>query len=145
MSNNKIWKTSLAQCSDSTVTLLAWTYRQPLATFEPLLPKIQSRLETLYKEANQLSIIARRDVLSVRMSVVVAPTGPAGPTDYLPYDTNAVASVWPDMKTVEGDEVIALHKFGLEKVDEKGQLGRLIKPEVATTALLREMAKNSTD
>jgi hypothetical protein len=49
------------------------------------------------------------------------------------------------MKTVEGDEVIALHKFGLEKVDEKGQLGRLIKPEVATTALLREMAKNSTD
>ncbi|KAJ7302368.1 hypothetical protein DFH08DRAFT_945701 [Mycena albidolilacea] len=99
----------------------------------------------LYKEANQLSIIARRDVLSVRMLVVVAPTGPAGPTDYLPYDTNAVASVWPDMKTVEGDEVIALHKFGLEKVDEKGQLARLIKPEVATTALLREMAKNSTD
>jgi hypothetical protein len=39
----------------------------------------------------------------------------------------------------------ALHKFNLEKVDEKEQLARLIKPQVATTALLREMAKNSTD
>jgi hypothetical protein len=50
-----------------------------LATFEPLLPKIQSRLETLYNEANQLSIIARRDVLSVRMSVVVTLSPPPAP------------------------------------------------------------------
>ncbi|KAF8147761.1 hypothetical protein K438DRAFT_1779861 [Mycena galopus ATCC 62051] len=104
-----------------------------------LTPKIRSRLETIYNEANQLSIMARRDVLSVRMAVVV---GADAKGNHLPYDPNSMASVWPDMKLVDGDEVIALYKFGLKKSNEKGQLARLIKPEVVTTALLRDLAKN---
>ncbi|KAF7328905.1 hypothetical protein MVEN_02520200 [Mycena venus] len=142
-SSTKMWKTSIIEYSQSIVALFAWAYRQPLQTFEPLLPKIQTRLQTLYTEASQLSVMARRDVLCVRMAVTVAPIGPKGVEDYLSYNNDAVTSVWPDMKVVEGDEVIALYKFGLKKSNEKGQMARLIKPEVVTTALLREVAKSS--
>ncbi|KAJ7262663.1 hypothetical protein B0H12DRAFT_1321731 [Mycena haematopus] len=141
-SSAPIWTDSITCFSEATVHLLAFAYRQPPQTFEPLLPNIRSRLETLYTEANQISIVARRDVLSVRMTVVVAPTGAEGLEDYLPYNTDFVASVWPDMKLVESDKIIALYKFGLNKTHEGGRVTCLIKPEVVTTALLREMAKN---
>jgi hypothetical protein len=139
--NPSVTKNSITHYSESTVALLAWAYRQPLETFEPLIPKIQSQLASLYEEASKLSVIVRRDVLSVRMSVVVAPVDPKAANDYLPYNPDAVTSVWPDMKVVAGDEVIALYKFGLKKYNENRQIHRLIKPEVTTTALLREMAK----
>ncbi|KAJ6558126.1 hypothetical protein B0H19DRAFT_1261675 [Mycena capillaripes] len=131
--------------TESIITLLAWVYRQPLETFEPLIPKIQSQLASLYDEARHLALVARRDVLSVRMLVVVGPTEPRVDPNavekYLPYNPDAVTSVYPEMKVAAGDEVIGLYKFGLKRLTEKGQVSHLIKPEVTTTALLREMAK----
>ncbi|KAJ6515204.1 hypothetical protein C8R47DRAFT_507309 [Mycena vitilis] len=138
---SKMRKDSIARSSESIVALLSWAYRQPLETFQHLLPKIQSQLDPLYEEAHKLAIIARRDVLSVRMSIVVAPTVPKTDDQYLPYDPDAVSSVWPDMPAAAGDAVIALYKFGLSKQDEKMVISRLIKSEVTTSALLREMAK----
>ncbi|KAJ6510552.1 hypothetical protein C8R45DRAFT_813992 [Mycena sanguinolenta] len=137
-----IWTDSITKVSDAIITLLAFAYRQHLETFQPLLPNLQNRLETLYSEANEISITTRRDVLSVRMKVVVAPTGARGIEDYLPYNSDAVAAVWPDMGVMDGDGIVGLYKFGLDKTGEDGRLNCLIKPEVVTTALLREMAKN---
>jgi hypothetical protein len=45
------------------------------------------------------------------------------------------------MGAVAGDEIIGLYKFGLQRETEQGQISLVIKPEVATTALLREMKK----
>ncbi|KAF7361374.1 hypothetical protein MSAN_01170200 [Mycena sanguinolenta] len=141
-SSATIWTESITNVSEAIISLLAFAYRQPLGTFEPLLPSVQNRLETLYNEANEISIVARRDILSSRMTVVVAPTGAQGVEDYLPYNTDSVTSVWPDMGPSDGDGIIGLYKFGLDKTGEDGRLTCLIKPEVVTTALLREMAKN---
>ncbi|KAJ7675460.1 hypothetical protein B0H17DRAFT_1080865 [Mycena rosella] len=138
LSSSSVWKTSLAEQTQSIVALFAWVHRQPLETFEPLVSKIETHLESLFNDANQLSITSRRDVLSTRMSVVVAPESKG---TSLPFDPNRINSVWADMGPVKGDEVISLHKFGLKRMTEQGQGTLLIKPEVTTAALLREMAK----
>ncbi|KAJ7302370.1 hypothetical protein DFH08DRAFT_723079 [Mycena albidolilacea] len=138
--SNEIWKNSIISHSESFVSLLAFSYRQPLQAFAPLLPQIRSRLEALYTEASQLSAITRRDMLSVRMAVAVAPTDPGG--IFLPYNADWLDTVWSDMEMAESDEIIGQYRFGLQKTDEKGQLTLLTKPEVVRTALLREMAKN---
>lgn len=95
---------------------------------------IQSRLRALHKEANDLSVLVRRDVLSVRMSVttVIAPT----------FDPDCANSVWPEMGATAGDAVVGRYKFGLIKLMEDGEFSFLAKPEVATTALIRETSKN---
>lgn len=104
-----------------------------------MVPTIQSRLASLYDEANRISVIARRDVLSVRMSVVTAPESKGV---YLPFDPKMAIGVWPDMGVSAGDEVIGLYKFGLRKQTERGESSYLIKPEVITAALLRFLTKS---
>ncbi|KAJ7086446.1 hypothetical protein B0H15DRAFT_909561 [Mycena belliarum] len=135
---SKLWKTTISARAQSIITVFAWVYHQPAETFEPLVTKIQTQLEDLCREANQLALSACRDVLSVRMSVVVAPEAKG---TFLPFNPNRVVSVWPDMGAVMGDEVIALYKFGLKRQTEDGQNTLLVKPQVTTVALLREMAK----
>jgi hypothetical protein len=95
---------------------------------------IHSRLLALYQEARDLCISVRRDILSVRMSVV------SGVNPH--FDPECANSVWPEMGAVAGDEVVGRYRFGLIKLAEGGQVSCLIKPEVATMALIRETAKN---
>ncbi|KAJ6491571.1 hypothetical protein DFH09DRAFT_1338451 [Mycena vulgaris] len=134
------WAQAILTYAESIVALFAMVHRQPFEIFEPLIKTISTRLAPIFEEANRLSIMVRRDVLSVRMSVVV---GPGPENNYLPYNPDVVSSVWPDMEVVAGDEVIALYKFGLKRETEKAQVHLLIKPQVTTAALLREMAKPS--
>ena len=83
--------------------------------------------------------MARRDVLSVRMSVVVAPEPESS---YGRYNPDLASSVWPDMDASAGDEVVGLYHLGLRKQTEQGHTEYLIKPQVATEALFREMMKD---
>ncbi|KAJ7021477.1 hypothetical protein C8F04DRAFT_1273694 [Mycena alexandri] len=138
-------KVLIDSCGNSIVTMLAWVYRQPPETFQSLFSKIGARVESLFDEAGKLSILVRRDVLSVRMSVVVAAARSDG---FLPYNPDRVSSVWPDMGTEAddeakaGDEVVTLYKFGLKRQTEDGHISYLLKPEVATGAFLRELARS---
>jgi hypothetical protein len=138
LSGSSEWAQCIVDYADSITALFAMVHRQSPETFGPLIPKISARLETMFQEANRLSVMVRRDVLSVRMSVII---GPGLENNYLPYNPDVVSSVWPDMGVVAGDEVIGLYKFGLLKQTEQGEVGYAIKPEVVTGALLREMAK----
>ncbi|KAJ7747694.1 hypothetical protein DFH07DRAFT_962494 [Mycena maculata] len=139
-SSSKIWKDSISCSADSTVTLLAWAHCQPLETFTPLLPTIQNRLASLYDEASRISVIVRRDLLSVRMSVIA----PDQEAVCSPFEPDIVNGAWPDMGVAAGDEVIGFFKFGLRRQTEKGEVSHLIKPEVTTSALLRYMADKTS-
>ena len=119
------------------MALLAAVYRRPLETFDPLIPAISKRLESIGLEANALSVVARRDVLSVRMSVVA----PELESSYGRYNPDLASSVWPGMGASAGDEVVGLYHLGLKKQTEQGHTEYPLKPQVATEALLREMTK----
>ncbi|KAJ7280221.1 hypothetical protein C8J57DRAFT_1174932 [Mycena rebaudengoi] len=135
------WKKSRADLFLSIVTLLSRAHRQPLKTFEPLMAKLHTSLDSIYDEAYRLSITARRDILSARMSII---TIPQSGKNSLTFNPDLMGSVWPDMGPAPNDAVIAPYKFGLKKETELGEVIYLIKPEVATTALLREMKKESS-
>ncbi|KAJ7675458.1 hypothetical protein B0H17DRAFT_1207643 [Mycena rosella] len=123
--------------SDKTiVTLLARAYGLSLSEFEPIADMVRSKLHALYKEAKKLCITVRRDILSVRMSVVTVTDSEAH------FDPDCADSVWPEMGAAKGDKVVGRYRFGLMKLDEHGRVSYLIKPEVATTALIRETSKN---
>ncbi|KAJ7086444.1 hypothetical protein B0H15DRAFT_782204 [Mycena belliarum] len=122
--------------ADDIIALLAWAHGLSPAEYEPMLDMVQSRVMTLCQEAKELSIQLRRDILSVRMSVISMTAAI--------FDPELADSVWPEMGATLGDEVVGKYKFGLIKVDESRRVSYLIKPEVATTALIRETSKHVT-
>ncbi|KAJ7641483.1 hypothetical protein FB45DRAFT_738189 [Roridomyces roridus] len=134
----KVIPGSITTYAKSIVILLAWAYRQPLATFEPLGPTAEKRLQGLYDEAARLSLTVRRDILSVRMSIVAPIKTDDG---YPPFDTRSAHTPWPDMGTETGDEVIGLYRFGLRKEAERAAPAFIVRPEVTTAVLLRFVAK----
>jgi hypothetical protein len=117
------------------IILLAWAHGLSPAEFDDMFDAIHSRLVALYKEANELGILVKRDILSVRMSVTSVTVDV--------FDPNHASSVWPEMGAAAGDEIVGRYRFGLSKRAEDGEFSCLTKPEVATTALIRETSKNS--
>ncbi|KAJ7117907.1 hypothetical protein C8R43DRAFT_1242033 [Mycena crocata] len=128
---------SVAQHVDGVITLLAWAFGLSPPEFEGMANMIRSGLLVLHKEAHELSILLRRDIVSVRMSITSLDS-----LDALVFDPKYVNSVWPEMGTREGDEVVGRYKFGLSKMLDSGQSFCLIKPEVTTAALIRMTANN---
>ncbi|KAJ7186849.1 hypothetical protein C8R46DRAFT_880466 [Mycena filopes] len=133
--NESHFAQSTAHQAENIIGLIAQTHGLTPTQFEDMSDSLSSGLRALYKEANELSVVVKRDVLSVRMTItsVVATR----------FDPTAAASVWPEMGAVAGDEIVGRYKFGLMKRTENGERFDLIKPEVATTALIREICKNS--
>ncbi|KAJ6515202.1 hypothetical protein C8R47DRAFT_961309 [Mycena vitilis] len=125
---------SLNKQVDSIVVLLAWAHGLPRENFEDMSGGIHSGLLALYSEANELGILVRRDILSVRMSIVSA---------NMPiFDPTYANSVWPEMGAAAGDEVVGQYKFGLIKLGEGGDCTWMVRPAVATMALIREASKS---
>ncbi|KAJ7629512.1 hypothetical protein DFH06DRAFT_721506 [Mycena polygramma] len=116
------------------IDLFGWAHGLPSAQFADMSDGIHSSLVALYKEANDLGLQVRRDILSVRMSV----TSASMPL----FDPISDNSVWPEMGAAEGDAVVGRYKFGLVKIAEDGEITYLLKPEVATTALIRVTSRN---
>ncbi|KAJ7074580.1 hypothetical protein C8F01DRAFT_971807 [Mycena amicta] len=122
--------------------VFTWAYQQPVETFHAAAFKTQlDSLAAIFDDALKLATTVRRDVLSVRMSIVCPEQDDE--TNYPPYDSRSLNAVWPDMGVVEGDEVIGLFHLGLQRRTEQGRVSLLVKPQVTTAALLREMSKES--
>ncbi|KAJ6632565.1 hypothetical protein B0H10DRAFT_19123 [Mycena sp. CBHHK59/15] len=122
------------QC-EKFLAMLAWAYRVPVSTFSDSTEIVCSGLDALFDEANKLVINCRRDVLSVCMSIIVAPHSAHG--DFLPFDPERSSSVWPEMGAAAGDQVVGMYKFGLQRLTESREISYLLLPQVATAALMK--------
>ncbi|KAJ7764841.1 hypothetical protein B0H16DRAFT_1310330 [Mycena metata] len=127
---------SIHRQTEDIVELLAQAHGLTPTQFEDMSDALFSGLRAMYKEANELSVSVRRDILSVRMTVTTVSA--------THFDPNLACSVWPEMGAAAGDEIVGRYKFGLMKVTETGERFDLMKPEVATTALIRETSKSSS-
>lgn len=122
-----------------TTNAIAWAYRLSPAIFQQLIPNVRAELSCLCRNAKDVSVMIRRDVLSVRMSVSIGPRSPYG---YLAFDPSQVSSVWPEMGAELGDDVVGVYRLGLTKQSVTGKVEHIILPEVFTSALLQVTAKN---
>ncbi|KAJ7641480.1 hypothetical protein FB45DRAFT_358217 [Roridomyces roridus] len=134
---------SILDLASRLVKLLAWAHGLTPSDFESLkTTSILPKLRTLFNEAENLAIRARRDVLSVRMSIITLSLN-SPPSSSTLYDPRDADLVWPDMGIEKGDEVVGRYKFGLKRLGEDGvRLDYLVKPQVTTTALVRETSKS---
>lgn len=90
-------------------------------------------MDAIVRDAHHLSLVVKRDILSVRMSVTLG--GRLG----RPFDPQAEESVWPEMGAKAGDPVIGHYSLGLQKCTANGEIIPLVRPRVITSALLREI------
>ncbi|KAF7290594.1 hypothetical protein MIND_01299500 [Mycena indigotica] len=143
--NAKQQHQSVSKIKDSMIEVFSWAYQQPPETFRcdaftaPL-----AALDKLFQEAEKLALSIRTDVLSVRMSVFLPRLN--SKEEYGPYNPGAMEAVWSDMGSVEGDKVLTVYHLGLRKQtqsDQGGAFTTMIRPQVATMALLREMEKDT--
>jgi len=96
-------------------------------------------LAAIFQDAHLLSVVIKRDILSVRMSVIGNPmVGPAC------FDPCQVDSVWPEMGVQDDDCIIGLYNFGLQKLNETGDTFFITLPKVITSALLREVQQQQS-
>lgn len=91
-------------------------------------------LAELFQDCLLLSVIIKRDVLSVRMSVIRGPTAlPA------PFNPHLLKSAWPEM-AIQGDELtIGYYNLGLQKLTDAGHTYNITLPMVVTSTLLRDV------
>ncbi|KAL0949367.1 hypothetical protein HGRIS_009436 [Hohenbuehelia grisea] len=129
-------KQSAENIADMVVAFLAWSYSMPHGTFDRT--ELVKDLTTIFWDAHQLSIIIKRDVLSVRLTVVLAPRDHVSHS-HLPLHPGLSTSAWPTMGEKQGDKVIGTYKLGLDAQTEHGGVRHLLKPEVVTEALLRSL------
>ncbi|KAF7971563.1 hypothetical protein HWV62_20332 [Athelia sp. TMB] len=119
---------------------IAWAYGQPRHVFEQItsLPSTLLRdMDAIVRDAYELSIVMKRDVSSVRLSVYL--------DDRLnrPFDIRKEQNAWPQMRSQEGDIAVGNYSFGLQRHVEDGGVSFLALPRVVTTALLREVERNA--
>ncbi|KZP22892.1 hypothetical protein FIBSPDRAFT_1043258 [Athelia psychrophila] len=112
---------------------IAWAYGQPTTIFDHIREKILRDITAVVRDAHQLSLVLKRDILSVRTMVTLD----AGIDR--PFDPQNEQSVWPDMGAKAGDQVIGVYGLGLGKTTSSGQVVQILRPTVITTALLQEI------
>lgn len=116
--------------------VIVWSYSLPSAAYLDLQATTKKHLTTLFQDSLELSLLIKRDILSVRMFVTRA-EGIEG--DFAPFDSQQMDSVWPEMGPKSGDAVLGTYKLGLAKSMEGGGIVHLSRPQVITAALLREV------
>ncbi|KZP34681.1 hypothetical protein FIBSPDRAFT_846797 [Athelia psychrophila] len=113
---------------------IAWAYGQHATTFHPIRAKLLQNITAVMHDAHELSLVLKRDILSVRVMAALRHRGG-------PYDPQFEDSVWPEMGAQAGDRVIGVYGLGLQKVTPAGDNVAVVKPKVITSALLREIEK----
>lgn len=123
------------------IARIAWTYGQPRATFEtdssPLGATLVRDIHAIVRDAYELSIVMKRDVSSVRLSVCMD-----GKLNR-PYDIRKEDNAWPQMRARAGDVVVGNYGFGLKRQVEDGGVSFVVLPRVVTTALLRDVEQQT--
>jgi hypothetical protein len=121
-----IWNTVMGRLSDDIHSSLQLALRISNADTADLHGSIEEHLWNVHGVALELSAMSAIDMVSVRMSVVLGMDNPEF-RDVLR----------PEYGYREGDNDIADYSLGLIKIDQAGRTTVLLRPQVATTALLR--------
>ncbi|KII84794.1 hypothetical protein PLICRDRAFT_45601 [Plicaturopsis crispa FD-325 SS-3] len=117
------------------VSHICWAYSLPLAVFDDVRRRLQADLMAVCRDAHELSLVTKRDILSSQISITIYPH------DGAVFDDKRSEHVWPEMGVEDGDTVIGIYGLGLEKHTREGTLSYLTLPKVITTALLREVQR----
>jgi hypothetical protein len=89
-------------------------------------------MEKLFEEALQVSILVKRDMISVKLCVVLSP-----PPDIMPtIDLDRVDIQWPVRGGPPAQHVLGTYSLGLIKIDEFDHRTVLIRPRVITDQIL---------
>jgi hypothetical protein len=101
---------------------------------QSLKTKIEHGLSDIYENACQLSLALKRDLVSIRVEVVVGSDGTLG--------QDARETLWAEMGEQPGDQILGDYAFGLVKTGEHQARVVLHRPQVATEALLRHVQQH---
>lgn len=132
------WESRVISKVRDIVTILAWAYNMPMSTFHSLSDGLRKCVAAVYESAHELSIILKRDILSVRMSVVL------GPHPGSSFDSSGAHRVWPEMEGRDVDNVIGYFALGLTRTTPGGDMSYLTMPTVTTESLIREVGGDMT-
>jgi hypothetical protein len=131
--NSSIWEEFVNTITRHIVSRIAWAYGLPTTSMQPVASSLLKELSVIFRDAHELSVVIKRDILSVRMSVTICKRlGHA-------FDPGEGECVWPEMGVKPGDIVVGYYGLGLEKRTGTGEVSYLTIPRVTTTALLREV------
>ncbi|TFK51569.1 hypothetical protein OE88DRAFT_1659670 [Heliocybe sulcata] len=109
---------------------IAVAYGSPHQNFDSIRGDIAEELRTLYTKASELSLVLRRDVMSVRLAVTIVRNGI--------FDGVMMDCQWSEMGVNDRDGVLGAYGLGLSKATADGQRWSLARPKVVTEALFRE-------
>jgi hypothetical protein len=97
--------------------------------------KIEHGLSEIFENARQLSLTLKRDVVSVRVEVIVG--------SEVELAQEARETRWADMGEKSGDQILAHYAFGLVKTAENQATSAvLLRAQVATEALIRYVQRH---
>jgi len=119
-----MWEDHVTNATQEIIYCLAWAYCVPMTQFQPLSASIQKELTAIYRDAHELSVVIKRDILSVRISVTGSSEPSAG------FDPRMTESVWPEMGAKQGDDVLGDYSLGLMKRTETGEISFPTRPKV---------------
>lgn len=127
-----LWENHIARLSHLVLQTIFLHYDLNADASADLRKETMSGIGKLYALAHDLSLIIKRDVLSVELTVVSS----AGGT-YHAQEAKAICDT-DEMRTVEGDLVVGCYAFGLHKTTEDGDFPVVMfRPTLTTAALLR--------
>jgi hypothetical protein len=96
--------------------------------------KVEQGLGEIYENARQLSVIMKRDVVSIQASIIL---GSVAEDSHGSNET-----IWAEMGEMAGDLVVGDYGLGLVKTYEDGKTTVLLRAKVATEALIRHASKS---
>lgn len=136
-SSSPLLKESVKTATQYIVARIAWAYGLPATTMQPVAPSLLKELTVIFRDAHELSIVIKRDILSVRMSITVYKHLDQA------FEPAEGECVWSEMGVKPDDIVIGYYGLGLEKRTETGEVFCLTMPRVITAALLRQVDSHS--
>jgi hypothetical protein len=117
------------------VECIAWAYCITLSSLDSIKRMIVKGLTAIFRDAHELSVITKRDILSTCVSVIITRRSLSG------FKPCEAATAWSGMGDKAGDDVIGHYSFGLVKRTQVGATSYLILPKVSTTALIRYVGR----
>jgi hypothetical protein len=94
--------------------------------------RIVKDLTVIFRDAHELSVVTKRDILSTRISVAITPSLGG-------FDPRYAETAWSGMDAEAGDDVLGHYSLGLVKRTQVGAISYLKLPKVSTTALIRHV------
>jgi hypothetical protein len=104
-----------------------------LMTSHRVKAKIEEGLGDIYESAGELSVVMKRDVVSVQAEIILG--SKSADKD------GAIETIWAEMGEQTGDRVIGDCGLGVSKTYEDGRTVVLLRAQVATEALIRYVSR----